>query len=116
MRTHSRPFTYCKYVDYLGLVTCLARQPPPGVLAFARGRDETIAAALAAIHQVTPSNQSTHTLLVGMGGARLTLLERHALGSYLGAFFRIAGLLHQRLTAMGGSTSNAIATTLQNPS
>ena len=37
-------------------------------------------------------------------------------GGYIGAFFRIAGPLQQRLIAMGGSTNREIAAALQNPS
>ena len=42
-------------------------------------------------------------------------MEAHAWGAYLGAFFRIAGPLHQRLIAMGGSTNRAVASALHNP-
>ncbi len=58
---------------------------------------------------------STHTLPVGAGGAGLTSLEAHAVGGYLGAFFRIAGPLQQRLTTMGESTSRETAASLFGP-
>jgi hypothetical protein len=42
-------------------------------------------------------------------------LAAHAKGSYIGAFYMIAGPLQQRLTAMGGSTNREIAATLHSP-
>jgi len=65
---------------------------------------------------VPPGEDSPHTMPVGAGGAGLTSLEAHAWGGYLGASYRIAGPLQQRLTTMGGNTNRAIATSLQNPS
>ena len=47
-----------------------------------------------------------------VGGASLTSLARHASGSYLGAFFRVVGPLHQRLIAMGGGTNRNVASML----
>ena len=79
---------------------------------FARERDEAIATTFATSKQSPPVEDSTHTLSVGAGGAGLTSFEAQAWGSYLGAFYRIAGPLQQRLIAMGGSTIKAIATTL----
>jgi len=84
------------------------------VMDFVRDRDEAVATTLAAIEQDSPPDESTHTLPIGAGGARLTSLERHASGSYMGAFIRIAGPLQQRLVAMGGSTKKAIVEALSN--
>jgi len=71
----------------------LSAVPPPLAQAFARERDEAIAATFAIIQQSPAGEDSTHTLPVGVGGAGLTSLETHAWGSYLGAFYRIAGPL-----------------------
>jgi hypothetical protein len=48
----------------------------------------------------------------GAGGTSLTSLARHAASNYNGAFFRVAGLLHMRLIAMGGCTSRVVASLL----
>jgi len=42
-------------------------------------------------------------------------IARHAASSYLGAFFLVAGPLHQRLIAMGGSTNHSVASMMVNP-
>jgi hypothetical protein len=81
--------------------------PPPLVHDFAIARDEAVAATVAAIKQETPSESSTHSLLVGAGGASITSPAKHTTGSYPGAFFRVTGPLHQRLIAMGGSTNRS---------
>ena len=47
----------------------LSAVPPPMVIAFARDRDEAIAATFATIQQSPPGDGSTHTLPVGAGGA-----------------------------------------------
>ncbi len=74
-----------------------------------------IASTFAVIHHEPPPDHSTHSLPVGAGGAGLTSLGKHASGSYLGAFFRIAGPLKHRLTTLGRSTNRAVAAGLQNP-
>ena len=66
-------------VSRFGHVICVF--PPSCVVDFARGRDEEVAATLVTMQQDAPPSQSTHTLLVGAGGAGLTSLERHASGS-----------------------------------
>jgi hypothetical protein len=90
--------------------------PPDKARDFARERDEAIAATFATIQQSPTAENSTHTLPIGAGGAGLTSLEDHAAGGYIGAFFRIAGPLQQRLIAMGGSTNREVAAALQDPS
>ena len=92
----------------------LSAVPPPLVAAFARERDEAVVTTFAAIQQSPLGDGSTHILPVGAGGAGLTSLEAHTWGAYLGAFFRIAGPLHQRLVAIGGSTNKAVASALHN--
>jgi hypothetical protein len=67
----------------------LSAVPPPLAQAFARDRDEAVAATFATIQQSPPGEGSTHTLLVGAGGAGLTSLAAHAWGAYLGAFYKI---------------------------
>ncbi len=64
--------------------------PPPLVLDFATARDEAVTASYAVIQQKTPSPESTHSLPVGATGATLTSLARHAPGSCLEAFYRVA--------------------------
>ena len=93
----------------------LSAVPPPLAQAFARDRDEAVQATFATIQQGPPGDGSTHTLPVGAGGAGLTSLEAHSWGTYLGAFYRIAGPLQQRLTAMGGSTNRLLAAALHDP-
>jgi hypothetical protein len=93
----------------------LSAVPPTLAIAFARERDEAIAAIFATIQQSPPGDGSTHTLLVGAGGAGLTSLEAHAWGGYLGAFYMIDGPLQQRLVAMGGSSNRMNAAALHNP-
>ena len=56
------------------------------------------------------------SMLLGAGGASVSSLAKHAFGSYLGAFFRVARPLHQRLIAMGGATNRLIDAHLANPS
>ena len=90
--------------------------PPPLVLQFATDRDEAVSTTFSAIQQAHPPESSTHSLHVGAGGASITSLAKHASGSYLGAFFRVAGPLHQRLIAMGGTTNRCVAAQLTNPS
>jgi hypothetical protein len=67
--------------------------PSPLAQPFARERDEAITTPFAPIEQSPPGEDSTHTVPIGAGGAGLTLLEAHAWGGYLGAFYRIAGPL-----------------------
>lgn len=93
----------------------LSAVPPALARDFARNRDEAIAATLATIQQAPIAESSTHALPIGAGGAGLTSLESHAAGGYIGAFFRIAGPLQQRLTAMGGTTNREVAAALTNP-
>ncbi len=64
--------------------------PPSLVHDFARERDDAVAATFATIQPAPVAQESTHSLPAGAGGAGLTSLEAHAVGSYLGAFFRIA--------------------------
>ena len=71
----------------------LSTVPPPLANAFARERDDAIAATFATIQQSLKANSSTQTLLVGARGAGFTSLEANVPGGYLGAFFRIAGPL-----------------------
>jgi hypothetical protein len=80
----------------------LSAVPPPLAQAFAKERDEAIAATFATTQQTPTADSSTHTLRVGAEGVGLTSPEAHASGGYLGAFFRIAGPLQQRLIAMEG--------------
>ena len=54
-------------------------------------------------------------ILVVAGGARLSSLSRMASASYLGAFFRIAGTLINRLKLMGGNTTARAASLLADP-
>ncbi len=89
--------------------------PPALAQDFARERDEAITATFSTIQQSPTTETSTHALSVGAGGAGLTSLETHAAGGYIGAFFRIAGSLQQRLTTMGGSTNREVVASLQNP-
>ena len=73
----------------------LSAVSPPMAQAFARDRDEAIAAIFATIRQTPPGEDSTHTLPTRAGGEGLTSLEAHAWGGYLCAFYRIAGPLQQ---------------------
>jgi hypothetical protein len=93
----------------------LSAVPPDQVREFAAARDEAIAATFSTIQQSPAPDHSTHTLPVGAGGAGLPSLAAHADGSYVGAFFRIAGPLQQRLCAMGGQTNSNLAASLQYP-
>jgi hypothetical protein len=93
----------------------LSAVPPSLVQAFARESDEAVAATFATIHQSPTAEDSTHILLVKAGDASLTSLEAHAVGGYLGAFYRIAGPLQQRLSAMGGNPNREMAEALHNP-
>jgi len=52
--------------------------PPPLVLHFATTRDEEVSSTFASIQQASPPDLSTHTLLVGAGGASVTSLAKHA--------------------------------------
>ena len=89
--------------------------PPSLVLPFATSRDEAVASTFDCIQQAAPSELSTHSLPVGDGGASITSLAKHVAGSYLGAFFRVVGPLHQRLIAMGGATNRLVAAHLTQP-
>ena len=93
----------------------LSAVPPDLVREFAVTRDEAISCTFATIEQSPVPEDSTHTLPVGAGGAGLISLAAHAEGSYIGAFFMIAGPLQQRLNAMGGSTNRELAAALHNP-
>jgi hypothetical protein len=68
----------------------LSAAPPNLVREFAAARDEAISSTFSTIQQSPSSEDSTHTLPVGAGGAGLTSLAAHAKVSYAGAFFRIA--------------------------
>jgi len=89
--------------------------PPPLVSDFAHSRDDALTATLAAIQHKPPSQDSTHSLPVGTGGATITSIARHAASSYLGAFFRVAAPMHQRLVAMGGNTNRFVVMMMINP-
>jgi hypothetical protein len=78
---------------------------------FATARDEAVASTFAVIQQAHPPETSTHSLPVGAGGSSITSLAKHASG----AFFRVAGPLHQRLIAMGGTTNRRVAALLSDP-
>jgi len=113
------PFTALRLLQTCGISRCghvLSAVPPHLVQAFAVERDEALATTFATIQQSPTTEESTHTQPVGAGGFGLTSLASHATGGYLGAFYRIAGPLQQRLSAMGGSTNQRIAAVLQNPS
>jgi hypothetical protein len=90
--------------------------PPLLVLQFATDKDDAFASTFSAIQQAHPPESSTHSLLVGAGGASITSLAKHASSSYLGAFFRDADPLHQRLIAVGGITNRYVTAQLANPS
>ena len=90
------PFATLKLLHVCGVTRygdVLSAVPLDKVSDFARIIDEAVVTTFDTIQQEPPSEQSTHTLPVGEGGAGLTSLEKHAAGSYLEAFFRIAGLL-----------------------
>ena len=73
---------------------------PPGSSAyFCAQRDEAIYSAFVAIQglPVDPVS-STHALYVVAGGARLPSLSQTTIASYLGAFFRFAGSLIERMS------------------
>jgi hypothetical protein len=93
----------------------ISEVPPPLVSDFDFSRDDVVTATFIAIQHEPPSQDSTRSLLVGTSGAALTSIARHAASSYLGAFFQVAGLLFQRLVAMGGNTNRSVATILTNP-
>ena len=90
----------------------LSAVPPNLAKNFARERDEAIGATFATIQQSPTTENSTHDLSVGAGGAGLTSLEAHAACGYIGALFRIARPLQQRLIAMGGPTNMEVAAAL----
>ena len=83
---------------------------------FANSRDETVLANFASIQQEPPRMDSNHSLPVGADGAGVASLVRHAFGSFLGAFLRVAGSLQQRLTIIGGRTNRSFAAMIANPS
>ena len=85
------------------------RCAPSLVLEFATARDKAEVSPLAAIQQEPPPHESPYALPVGAGGASLTSLARHATGSYLNAFFRVAGPQKQGLTTMGGKINRSMA-------
>jgi hypothetical protein len=87
--------------------------PPPW---FATSHDETVVASFASIQQEPPRMDSNHSLPVGADGAGVASLVRHAFGSFLGAFLRVAGSLQQRLTIIGGRTNRSFAAMIANPS
>ena len=86
--------------------------PPPQIRDFTTARDDAVTSTFPAIYQEPLPPDSAHSLLAGDGGASLASFTRHAYGSYLGAFFRVAGPLQQRLTVIGGSTNRKVAAML----
>jgi hypothetical protein len=76
------------------------------VLQFATAKDDVVASTFAVIQQAQPPETSSHSI---------PSLAKHASCSYLGALFRVAGPLHQRLIAIGGTTNRSVAAQLANP-
>jgi len=112
------PFATLRLLQVCGITRfghVLSAVPHAKAREFARDGNEAIATTFATIQMETPAPKPTHTMSVGAGGVGLTSLERHASGSYIGAFSRIAEQLHQHLVAMRGSTKRELASTLQNP-
>ena len=94
----------------------LFANPPESTISFCERRHAEIADTLGVIYgTLVDPDQSTHALLVVAGGARLPSLLASASSSYLGAFFRIAGLPTTRLAIMGGTTRARAATLLADP-
>jgi len=71
--------------------------------------------SLEKVQEYEATERSTHTLLVGAGGASLHSLVRHVGGSHLGTYYRIAGPLIARLLVMDGNTPRKAAAHLLNP-
>ena len=90
--------------------------PPAIIRMFAEARDVAVVQCLEAVQQYAVTEQSTHALPVGAGGAKLHSLVRHGAGSHLGTYYRIAGPLIARLLLMGGPTPRKAAAHLLNPS
>ena len=78
--------------------------PPSIIRPFAEARDLSVVNYLESVHEHEVGEHSTHSLLVGAGGASLQSLEKHGNGSHLGPYYRIAGPLVARLFMMGGPT------------
>ncbi len=90
--------------------------PPPRLgHALTMARDEAVASTLATSQQEPPPANSTHALPASARGASLPFLAHHATERYLGAFFRVAGPLQQRLTTIGGRTNRSVALMLATP-
>ncbi len=95
------PFAVLRLLQTCGISEfghVLSAAPPALAQDFARERDEAITSTFSTIQQSPTTETYTHALPVGAGGAGLTSLETHAAGGYIGAFFKIAGPLQQRLT------------------
>ncbi len=88
---------------------------PPLIRKFATARDDVVISTFAAIQQEPPPPDSTHSLLVGAGGASLASLFHRASSSYLGAFFRVASPMQQRLTIIAGRTSRKVEAMIVDP-
>jgi len=68
---------------------------------FAEAHDAAAVHCLEAVQEYEMTEQSTHALPVGMGGASLQSLLQHGGGSHLGTSYRIAGPIIARLLIMG---------------
>jgi len=112
------PFVVLRLLEVCGIQRfgqIISTVPPLMVADFARSRDEVVQTTFAAIQQEPPPSDSTNSLPVGAGGAVLTSLARDSSGSYLNAFFRVAGALHQRLVAFDDVTNRNVASMLTDP-
>jgi len=74
--------------------------PPAIIRLFAEARDAAVVRCLAVIHQYVVTEQSTHALPAGAGGASLHSLVQYGVGSHLGTYYCIAGPLIARLLLM----------------
>jgi hypothetical protein len=89
--------------------------PPRSLATFCEQRDATITTTFGAIQGIpVDPEHSTHDFPVVAGGAGLPSLLRTASVSYLGAFFRVARPLIDRLAHMGCITTAGAAAFLKN--
>ncbi len=112
------PLTALRLLQVCGVIMfghVFSAAPPAIIRLFAEERDIAVIRCLEEIQQHGATEQPTHALLVGAGGASLHSRVQHGAGSHLGAYYRIAGPLIARLLLIGGMTPREAAAHLLNP-